>query len=768
MVGASKILTVSYGTFSCTLEGFEEPFSTMKAIAEYFRDLAADDRYFGAEPPTPDAQMLHQIAEREVQRRVEAKIQDNGNGVVLRADNASSPVAAEALRAPEPAADAPHEAPSEAHSHEEPAPEAVPSEAPAAMTAEDSFEEEAFEDQGETLPASQIPAVAAEDDNAAEDEPLTAPAAAPLAFDSVAAKLLRIRAAVEQARAGAAPVPAVAATVAAAPALAETGLRAPISPTPAAAPVEEVEEAAEIAEAPVQAAPEDLATPEDMPEEAAQDVALTDFGTETEIDEDAQAISLANVQAALRAHPVEANTAEAPTPVESEAPAEANEPETSEGTPGTTASGSSAAPAEPEPQAQPQAENENEPLARVRARVIKVRRLDPNAAPQIVPPEAEADDAIEEDIAEAPAAFEAAAQAEAVQPAEDSQPIEVLASEDEGELAADETASDAPEARPDADDAEGTAARALVEDEDDSAFAMLDAAAAVTSLAPDAEAELQAELAAVEREVDAHRRPDRGGRSILGDSADDDAMSRLMLQTENQLEGAESRRRLSTIAHLKAAVAAKEADRELGETPEANPDEAMRSYRDDLARVVRPRRPSVAEGGQSAARRPAAPSDRPAPLVLVSEQRIDRPAATLSANPIRPRRVSSSNLAVDHSDEDPIEMVNRDDSEALADSHSFAEFAERIGATSLPDLLEAAAAYSNCVEGLEHFTRPQIMRFAAAVGAETSAGDGFSREAGLRSFGALLRDGKIKKVKRGQFAISQSSRFILEARKIAR
>jgi hypothetical protein len=42
-----------------------------------------------------------------------------------------------------------------------------------------------------------------------------------------------------------------------------------------------------------------------------------------------------------------------------------------------------------------------------------------------------------------------------------------------------------------------------------------------------------------------------------------------------------------------------------------------------------------------------------------------------------------------------------------------------------------------------------------------------SREDGLRGFGKLLRDGRIQKTERGQFALSSTSPILTEAKRIA-
>ncbi|MFZ7089445.1 hypothetical protein [Primorskyibacter sp. 2E233] len=230
---------------------------------------------------------------------------------------------------------------------------------------------------------------------------------------------------------------------------------------------------------------------------------------------------------------------------------------------------------------------------------------------------------------------------------------------------------------------------------------------------------------------------------------EDNDTSRILDQTNEELEEPEGNRRRSAIAHLRAAVAATKADKLLGRKS-AQVEEEMETYREDLSAVVRPRRP---QPGSARTERPAdAPvAQRPAPLKLVAEQRVEDEAAAPAepTAPVRPRRISRERDA-----EPTPRQVATPTPEAPVSGGDFAAYAENVGASELSDLLEAAAAYMSFVEGRDQFSRPQLM--STVRQAEDSES---SREDRLRSFGQLLRDGKIEKTSGGRFTASERISF---------
>ena len=728
MVSSSKILTVSYGTFSCTAEGFEDPLEVVKDATHFFRGVVREDRFFGAEPPQFDPELAAELLQAQIS--AEAGQGKLTLGSPVSAGHAPERPAA-ASQIPTGAAERPA-----ARDMAEMAAEPSTGEPKVAVSYQGDGSEDDLEEvrRAEDTIASILADETGEDSLEAADAALFGdadvaaapqPGVGPGDPDSVAAKLRRIRAVVAQG----------------APAEADAEPEPEEAEASVSAMLEALEPARDETPGSVQALRDTLLT---------DTLASAAFDDSFEDDADAEDA------------PVETQAEAAPVP---QAPA-------------------------PEPQGAP---------LRPRARVVKVKRaaFDAAAGKGLVEEIAEASVAPaaptsslspedEDDLARELEAVRAELQDdfEADWDDEDDSADVVGAVEDDavsGDVAA-ELGSDSDLAaavgaamfRTDSDEAwdyddewddEDEAApapgvenaaplrlrtsdAAPQEDWDEGddrarAFGFSEAFEDDDEDGSDVAAEGASDTAAEVERDDAMRRAaheevrkavkmSSPARAMLTERrVEDNDASRILDETNTQLQEPEGNRRRSAIAHLRAAVAATRADKLLGRKRDAL--EQAEPYREDLANVVRPRRP---EAPAAHTERPVEIA-RPAPLKLVAEQRVDP-----ETQAPRPRRVR---------------LADFDEPAALSAGEgddSFAEYAESVGARDLPELLEAAAAYMSFVERREQFSRPQLMTKVRQVETEES-----SREDRLRSFGQLLREGKIEKTHGGRFTASDRISF---------
>lgn len=750
MTSESKILTVSYGTFSCTLEGFDNPFDTMKAIAEYFRDLAAQDRHFGAEPPPPDAAMLHRLAEREVSRLAAGRLDETSR--LKSADVAEGPaprIQINPVRRPAPPV--------------EPEPQQV------------------------------------------EEPEASEPSLTDVIPDGVAAKLARIRRSVTPS-----------APLAEAPFAADPEVSAP-----AEAEVAEVETTAE--------APDDVAAAawsfaKDAPGNDAGDVAARLGALISSEPVPSAAIDDAMEDSVAFASDLDDSwSSDVLEPVADEPVAEAPIAEDAFDAEATDVVTLVADDASLPDEAPLPVESDEDLVALSAEPAIEADSLsilddlDSDALPSLP------DHPVETDFTADDVALLAQLDGTVFDEASLTAALDETMPEDQP-MTLDLAEAALQDPLPEAVEPE-LSAEALPEEFADEAESEPVPAAEAPDVLPGKSGgrarRVNSRVVRIHPSEDAR---DAGATRVLDSGEEANEISRLMQQADEVMADEENRRRHEALSRLKAAVAATEADRADIDYEAPKAETNLNPYRDDLAEAILPERqpepapaPDVKPRRKSVTIRPAEPRPgtirpgmiSPPPLVLVSEQRIDRvapaaapapasaPASAPQAAPtspgigpsegqpmvaLRTGRLSGAigaGAAVAASSLPARNLVlekpsygtaaETEEDEDLAEDAKeineagFASFAEMVGARSMAEMLEAAAAYATCVENRSQFTRPQLMRRMMA----SAGGKPVSREDGLRSFGTLLRTGRIEKVTRGHYSLAENSPYLAEARRLS-
>ncbi len=252
----------------------------------------------------------------------------------------------------------------------------------------------------------------------------------------------------------------------------------------------------------------------------------------------------------------------------------------------------------------------------------------------------------------------------------------------------------------------------------------------------DDEFDLEAEVAKVEAEI-AARQGNEFARPGLPRHVED-AMSRIMSQTDQHLNQPENRRHRDAFAQLKAAVAATEAARQLGDkgADKRDPDEV---YKDDLGA-------HEAKGKGDGKHVP--------PLKLVKSQEV-KPGAGDRQTLQRPETAAPTSAgSMEAASERLRKIATLKEADAKPETNGFADFAAAHGASDLTDQLEAAGAFICFVKGEDDFSRPQVMKLV-----QSATDSEISREDGLRSFGRLLRQARLIKLPNGRFQVAENTQY---------